>query len=701
MRFLLFWSVLLGTLITLLSVLSPVSHAERGQSLPEKRRANPPLPMTRLASFDGWEDYAVVGDYLYASESQRLNILGFDTPDSLRPVGEQFTDLSLGLLEADSTNRHLFALSGTRTLILFDTRNPLAPVERHRVAIPELGDYGGIKLMQFMGGHLYLLSESQQRIYIYSGAGNTLTLKSTFSYTASHFPISNGGETEAEPELFPRNGWAMFLEGNTLVVTNYFGGASQQLIRLYDVSDVAQPRLAGTVPTLGGLAIPANGHLYVFNRPVGSTYLDIWNIQNPDAPQLASSIPNVNGLPISRYGNQIIVQQPAYSGQWHWYDVTNPTALQSIAVVVPPARLAVDSNHWLSPTSFYYLRETSSGSGLNETLERATLTNGSTLSSVSLYRFPWVGKSIIVADRYLYTWGDYAGVNIYDLQTPATPRFVARRLIPEFPNLVGLGFGVSAEKSGNRLYVNRGADMAILNTDNPLDPYLTATFTFDAPNQYAIFHATPEYLYARAQNPGRLLAIRLSDYQSSVTLLPCYGIGIDGDLLIATCGTPSNNDYALQIWDLANPLAPQLRGTIARSSPFGAVVEVAAPYAYVMSGAAIEIYDVSNRDLPIHTYTVPPNSGQQSCLHLSPIGNGHYLRQCSSTTQDDIVNLGNPNGPQMTATFGFPQTYYSPEVVGDTVYFVEGRTFQSWQINAPFIYLPFVNRYNLPFIQGR
>jgi hypothetical protein len=406
-------------------------------------------------------------------------------------------------------------------------------------------------------------------------------------------------------------------------------------LAVVDLRTPSSPRLASQVFLPGGDRVEAAGtYAYV---TTGSA-LAIYDVANPAAPQLRGSITIPNGA-----RELAIAGNTAYVGNLstvYSIDVTNrasPRIVGQVAAVSTDLALAGTKLYALSGSQFKIIDVSNPGVPL-------VLGTGTGFSAWSI---AVLGNLALLASPAPNELGLY----LVDVSVPSAPRTLA-----ELPGVVG---NSDIAASGSLVAVTTNDGLQVVDVSDPTLPEAIGTL--------GVFGTgvamTGQYAYLRvpvAGNPGHtdLAVVDLRTPSRPTLVSQVYGAGGDrvevaGTYAYVTTGT------ALAIYDVANPAAPQLRGSV--TIPNGArELAVSGNTAYVGNLSTVSCVDVSNRASPRIVGSVAAIA-----TDLAVVGTKLYAL---SGTQFKIIDVSNPAAPLVLGTGSGFATSWGIEVVGSRVF---------------------------------
>lgn len=597
--------------------------------------------------FDYRYEFVASGDYVYVTEQSRLRVLSFAEGEHGRVVSEifhptdhlrrpKYIELSgdgTRLLVASDYSVYIPYPQYQYDLMLYDVSNPAAPRLLDREILPHYAYQ-----MTVLGNRLYVQTQTQQgvpTIRIYGWQNDELTVRSESEVAAG---FSNG---------------RLFLDGTTLVMASYINTNSRSDIQLYDVSDEDALTYIGAVPSLGGVAMAANGYLYVRNGDLGGAYLDVWDIRNPASPTVVQSYSDFDYYPLAVRGNRMI-----WTGLY-LYDISNPADLR----VIDGSSYRLEQLVWSDANTLYGFGE--------DGLERVAITDPFRLVLQRNYPLPNYENGVAVDGRYLYLFNRaIAGIEIVDVQESNHPRWVGTALEGEFAEAPTPRYLLAEQ----RLYLRRDGDIAVIDVSDPIHPTLIGVVPFEG--NWELETVANGHLFARLPVSNLMYILRLSDYVGKVIVTDgdgaCSGFDTEGNYLAALC-------EEVLLYDISAPMEPVLVGSLQSPLEF-LTPELAFPYLYATSKSQLAIYDLSNPTQPTYLTSISnPDSTLEPCKALIPLRERFYLRRCPSG-RADIINLTNPLSVVRSDVGTLPSSNIT--VQGDFITVIE-EEFQSWQIRLP------------------
>jgi hypothetical protein len=225
------------------------------------------------------------------------------------------------------------------------------------------------------------------------------------------------------------------------------------------------------------------------------------------------------------------------------------------------------------------------------------------------------------------------GLSVFDVSNPSNPVPLGAPN-PPFE-------GLSLASAGSLVAVNSGTGLQILDVSEPVLPEVIGNLAL-AGRGIAM---NTQYAYVRVAVSGSpahidLAVVDLRNPTSPKLVTQIYLAGGDrvelaGSYLYVTTGP------ALAIYDVSNPVSPQLRGSI--TIPNGAVeLAISGNTAYVGNTSAVYSIDVTNRASPriIGSVAAPATD-------LTVAGTRLYAL---SGTQFKVIDVGNPAAPVVLGT---------------------------------------------------
>ncbi len=629
----------------------------------------PPLGLIGRYGYD-IPSFTAHDNHAYVMEGNRLRVLSYVDPLNVTVVAEMFHSDPFYAVGISPDGTRLFALTGSYystqndILSLYDVSNPAQPQLLTTVRAP----FGQ---MHVHGNRLYLTTFASPtlaaHLQVYSWENDRLTVV---------------GETSLV--LYER--LRMLFDGGVLVVASYSGTNSHENIALYDISDDSAPEFKRTIQTIGGIAVPLNGYLYVSN----GGYVDIWDIRDLDTASIVQTYAGYF-VPLATHDNLILA-----SGN-RFYDVTNPT---DIRLAGEADGFTFRGSVWNSNGDIYTMQSAYP----IEYLQRVALSDTFQAIPVGDYKPPAYYAAVPVTDRYLYLFGTtHTGIDIHDMQNPAQPRLVATILQDHFTWPPTRDYFIV----DGRLYLYRSGNVEVLDVTNPVAPISVATIPLGS--DWLLESVANGYLYALKNQSNRIRVLRLHDLEGQSIEFPdadrCSGLDTEGTMMVLACDD-------LRVYDITVPTAPVLVGTLPTSlALLQPTLEL--PYLYVTSMTQTAIYDLSNPASPRYVTSIPApfpltaegafpeeSGGSYVCPELIPVKPSQYLRQCIFSDSyppeaqwegpTDIVDLSDPLLPRRSESMYAP--FARGIVQGDTVV-VAGERLSVWHFRGfldKTVFLPLV-----------
>jgi hypothetical protein len=243
------------------------------------------------------------------------------------------------------------------------------------------------------------------------------------------------------------------------------------------------------------------------------------------------------------------------------------------------------------------------------------------------------GARVFVSGNHAYvasvTGGSgVSGLNIFDVSNPAAPVYKTQ--------VNALCRDVFVE--GNRAYAACGANMAVYNMTDPLNPVLDAYYGTSADAVYSITVANGRAYIGQGYNSGK-------------KGLRVYNVSNENPTLYSDLGL------------LATP------STVSRVALSGDN-----RYAYLgyQNTNAFAIADVSNFGTSqsiVSTYTITPGTGEYASLMDITVGGGSaYLAVTGADEGLQIINVANPAAPAKTGGYRAPANTPQTFISGDRLY---------------------------------
>jgi hypothetical protein len=427
--------------------------------------------------------------------------------------------------------------------------------------------------------------------YAYVGDGTQLSI----------FDASNPSAPQQVRRLGLRGAICqMELVDNLLYVAARFGG-----LRIYEVSDPAQPRLLG-IAAEGHTTCPftvADGMAYAFE------WFKIWaiDVSNPQAPFLRDDVNLENGtIPyagIFSAGNTVFVGNSMV-------DAGNPDQLQLTHTI---------TGAWVA-----------------------------------------VADELAVADAVDCPKGCYGELLFYDISDPANPQPIG-----SLPFSSETDF---AQIVGDLLICSDYSQTTLLDIEHPDAPVYLSTVPGKAYEKDGDLLYTSRNVYDDPFGQNGLNVIDLSEPDepqlvgSYVTPNTVYGYARAGEMAFLRTVVPYGNYHELQIIDVTHPSAPYMVGR-SDSKDLFSVSEtlVQGERAYVLSNM-FHVVDYRNASAPQILGSSPVSD--LSLHSLNVVGDFAYL---SGQGQVKIFDVHDPTQPVLVQTYGLNpgEPWASPAVILD------------------------------------
>lgn len=457
--------------------------------------SNPAAPavLGSLATTDA-QAVVVSGVYAYVADGAGgLRVIDISTPAT--PV-LRATVPTTNARDVSVSGRIAFVADGSGGLRIINITNPLAPSQLAPLATT---DAQGVAIA---GGMVYLADGSAGLRVINAGNESapvqtyqvaTTNAQGVFAAFGPHAYVADGAgglrvvtlasmgsnmnqvtriARSASPDDNPNQ---IFISGNYAYVSS-----AQLGIRIFDVSDPANPIYLSTIATTGAEVVNlyAEGHfLYTAQKQYGAA---VYNVADPHNPQswLTCDGPGIDGqpcswpraitaadgyayvadgtyglvvldvtLPISRivgtylysFGNY--PQSIAVSGKYAFlggnsglriFDVSNPAAPTLAGELArddskPDAQNVGEVTGIVIAGNHAYLASKTRGL---KVVDISTISAPALVASHNSYAFPLYAQAIRLSSRYAYVADTQAGLIIFDVSNPTSPQFIGRFITP-------------------------------------------------------------------------------------------------------------------------------------------------------------------------------------------------------------------------------------------------------------------------------
>ncbi len=553
-------------------------------------------------------DIVAHNDYTYIAEGTRIRILSYLDPLNVSVVAELFNVRFFDqvLLSPDGTR--LITLARAYRLAdpygeisIYDVSDPATPLLLSRTLTPLTEIY-------IHQNRLYGLyhGDDTQILQVYSLADDR------FSYL---------GETEF-------NGYGkLFFDRNVLLAAPYADVNTHVPIFLYDISNDI-PEFKHELTTIGGVALPIDGYLYVMN---GQSYIDVWDIQDIEHPQIVNVLPTYL-YPVTNDGNLVLARSSISWRGLVLHEMT-PTGVRLIGET--DYFTYMEKTIWSRDNELYLCHQGPQGN--TPMLERITFASPFEVTSQGMYILPRQYTAIPINEQYVYLFGTTSpGIDIHHFEEPLVPGFVTTVLEEEFTWPPAREYQIV----GEQLYVKRPNDIAVLDIREPLAPSLVATYPLEG--EWILESVHNGYLYALRKNSNQLFLLRLSDHAGQQVTLPtagqCTGLDTEGAIMVVLCDN-------IGVYDISVPKALTLISELDSSLDL-LQPDLKLPYLFVTSETELAIFDLTDPTMPHYQISVN-NPVQDGCPHLIEIREGYYLRQCYGGDAD-IVDLTIPTTPRQS-----------------------------------------------------
>lgn len=604
-------------------------------------------------------------------------------------------------------------------LMIFDISNPRAP--------QKVGSYeteGGANDVAVSGQHAFVLESGNGTVGLTVldlsdptqprkiGAWTTSDSPSRFSVKGNLAAVVSGGyqrwsldlidlSTPQAPQAVGRyavgrpnttgNTWVsgVVVADNYVYITESWWDQNNGLLDIVDISNPAQPRLAGSYATAHGSGLAVHGSYAVLTRSwwdeaaqARKGLLQIINISNPGTLQL------VGGYPVQGWADAVFLDWPrAYvtgGGRVVVLDVSNPAQPKQLGEFPGSASDLAFANGCV------YLA--AGGEGLR-VLDVSNPAQPKSLGAFDTLRIP---TDLQIRPPYAYVGFEDEGLRVFDVSNPARPAPVG-----QYP--ISNSYVSSVFFDGGYAYVGGGSGFTVLNLNSLANPQLAGSYQgVDASKTKIAGH----YAFISGDAGGRT-GLEVVDVSTPAAprRMGGYGewsgaLGVLGQYAYVAAG-----DGGLGVFDMGTPTAPRRVGLY---YPEGAAADILIrdEQAYLAvsrveggdhSDGGLEILDLSD---PTRPKLVRTSLASADCRRVDVDGRfgavvmGRAPYGPTDRESVALLDLFRPAQPAILARTMAPE---ATEVVvsADTVYLAQGsRGFTIWRI------VP-VLRLNPPVVSGR
>lgn len=482
------------------------------------------------------------------------------------------------------------------------------------------------------------------------------------------------------PGNAPRMATALLVEGNYAYI--YYAHNSQGKLAIVDVSNPSAPTLVSELPyssTEYVLSIAKSGnYLYLFvpqndfavvnvanpasptlvrqvtasavrgvvvgNRlytAEGSNGVCIYNIAQPDNPTLVATLNNVTNIGNIAAANGRLYALRSYGPplQLHIFDLSNPDT-PTLVHTYPTQRVS----GLAALGDFVFL------SGYERGTEVLNMANPTNPAQVRLLSHHNVQNADAVSGRVLIQ-----GQSLLMLYNPATQQ-TTQTTLP---------YPLKALRRGNALYAVQETELTVIDISNPAMPRVRASAPLALQRESNTDLALIGTNHVAVSCGGILQIFELAGNSLNEVARDETGrssIGFSDRLSVSgdTLAIYTDSD-GIRLYDVANPAAPQLQGTVSGST---GKFELQGNLLYsVRSGVSrtLEIYDVSILSAPQLIGSV--NLPQVNFITDIAVGAGYAL---ISDYQGNLalVDARTPNAPQVVAQHSLA-SYTYPRIAYD------------------------------------
>ncbi len=570
----------------------------------------------------------VQGIYAYVGEGAGLDVLDISNSSSPKLVGRvALPGLVNGVVAA---GQYVYVADDDAGLEIVDVSN--AAVPRVRGFYPTSGIASGIATL---GGFVYLAAgTSGLEIFDVTNPGRpTLLGALATAGAANNVAINVGGAG----------------------VTAYVTDDDLQVINLNDPSN---PVLAKTINTIDrSLALVLGGnYAYVSNYYHG---IDIYSISSPLTPSL-----------ISNFGGNQWYQGLAYAsgriyagyGLVTAFDVSNPTTPSLIPGSIVNS---IGTNDlFISGTHLY-----AAGQGIQivDISNPASIKLSGTYIGQSAQYYDVAASGSMV---YAVTGSQFKVIDASNAGNPIERG--SKSVVP------ANSFFQTVYYSGNRAYV-AGSSLAVFDVTNPTAPTLLGISSSDSSGMYvnrvSVVGNTAYAVGQNASNGNPRFAILNVANPASISTIGSIDLGVNGaQSAVVVRGSLAyilGYTRGLQIVDISNASAPQLRGTLAPPDFDSQSIAISddGNYVFIADGAnGLRVVDVRNPDAPSLVSTIDVGSYARDV-----IVNDGLLYVAATSAGLKVFDVNDPVHPIQIASYDTPWTAWYIAVSDDYVYVAEGN----------------------------
>lgn len=455
-------------------------------------------------------------------------------------------------------------------------------------------------------------------------------------------------------------------------------------LRIYDVSNPAQPTLATTItvpwhpsqiqivndlayvlnalgfvildistptnpPQIGVYSssvvyggIVHNTTVYLYDNDV----LSVINVANPAAPVRVTGV-DLNHRPTSLAVNGNYLHAGTSYNSVDIYDITNPQSPQyaSTYAVPDPTGFAFSGSHAFVSTGTSYNPTMSCG------VKVFSLANPTAPAAVTDVSIPGCANTVRLSGNYAYAGGANGGLNVINVANPAAPGIAG--------TYHRVGGPTDIKVDGNNAYLSSG-EFHFVNVSNPASPQqlgynsLNGLIIAGGYGYRLTMNTTPGgtveiYTISNLQAPQRIAQVTVNGYPSELVA--------DATTAYVNLGYEGGRSGGVQIIDVSNPAQPQKRGLFPTGNPAGTTQGY--PYSLALRGQTLyflegfskfHIVNVADLDAPTaipHSLTISKPArivlkGAYAYVATGYWGTGNGLT---------ILNISDPAHPTLVGGF--------------------------------------------------
>lgn len=425
----------------------------------------------------------------------------------------------------------------------------------------------------------------------------------------------------------------------------YLTDESGSLIRV-DVSNPSRPVRAGEFETLGGaLDVSVSGsYAYVAEGKAGMEILRIGlfgleSVGSIDTPGYAAAISLVGSHAYLADGDSlrvVDVSDPANPRELSSYDFEHPYKYSS-GTLAPEDLLVVGSHAYYAAT----------GKGLRV----IDVSDPSRLREVGAYHTLEDVRSVAVSAGHAYLADIDAGLKVVDISDPSRPQVIAAVETETWTRSVHL--------SGSYAYVLDGLDnqegrIKILDISDPSAPMEVGSIEPVGSN-FGIVQVSGSYAFLADESRG-LRVLDVSDPSRPVEVEPHFFIGFVTDLHVAAdtayvIALPTIWDRELWVLDVSEPSRIRPLATYPLPSAFNDF-EAFGPYLYgTLFREGLWVLDVSDPTSIVRVggFSIAPNAGGLSISH--PYA---FVTSANGETTLHMLDISDPADPRQVEEYKLP-----------------------------------------------